>query len=241
MDITLAQKAIDCALSGNWAESEKLNNQILTVEPENKEALNRLGRTCIELGKLTKALSCYKKVLKIDPYNSIAIKAVTRLAQIDKRDVIASPKGVAISGISTHNGLSGQMFLEEPGKTKTVSLLHLGDKSAISMLDAGEEVKLLVLQHKACINNLEGKYLGRLPDDIAVRLIKLAKSGSKYKAYLRSAQPEEVKVFIREVEKGRSVEGIPSFPTEKTSYISFTPPELIHDEKPDTRTPEEDF
>ena len=233
MDITLAKKAIDCALSGNWAESEKLNNQILVEEPENKEALNRLGRTCIELGKLTKALTCYRKVLKIGPYNSIAGKAVQRLEGMDKKGAIHTNGGSVMS--------SGMVFLEEPGKTKTVNLLHLGDKATISMLDAGEEVKLSIQQHKACINNLEGKYLGRLPDDIAVRLIKLSKEGSKYKAYLRSAQPEEVKVFIREVEKGASVEGIPSFATEKTSYISFTPPELIHDEKPDTRTPEEDF
>lgn len=240
MDMSLAQKAIDCALCGNWAESEKLNNQILKENPNSKETLNRLGRTCAELGKLTKALTCYKKVLKLDPYNSIAQKAVERLERV-RKNVSVKPKVMAISGSSTGNGIFANIFLEEPGKIKTVALLHLGDKSIINMLDAGEEVKLSIQQHKACINNQDGKYVGRLPDDIAVRLIKLSRAGNRYKAYARSVKPDEVKVFIREVERSTSLEGIPSFPTEKTSYISFTPPELIHDEKPDIRTPEEDF
>lgn len=242
MDLSLAQQAIDCALCGNWVESEKLNNKILSEDPDNKEALNRLGRACAELGKLTKALTCYKKVLKHDPYNSIAGKAVERLERINSKGVIARPGGrVAISGTPTNNGIFANIFLEEPGKTKTVPLLHLGDKSIINLLDAGEEVKLSIQTHKACINNIGGKYIGRLPDDIAVRLIKLSRAGNHYKAYTRSVKPDEVKIFIREVERSAGLEGIPSFPTEKQSYISFTPPELIHNEKPDTRTSEEDF
>lgn len=240
MDVSLAQQAIDCALCGNWVESEKLNNKILSEDPDNKEALNRLGRACAELGKLTKALTCYKKVLKLDPYNSIAGKAVERLERIDTKSTkLKKGNGARISHATPAS--IANIFLEEPGKTKTVPLLHLGDKSVINLLDAGEEVKLSIQTHKACINNIGGKYIGRLPDDIAVRLIKLSRAGNHYKAHTRSVKPDEVKVFIREVERSANLEGIPSFPTEKTSYISFTPPELIHDEKPDIRTPEEDF
>ena len=238
MDLSLAQQAIDAALAGNWGLAEKVNNQILSESPDNKEALNILGRAYAELGKLPKALTSYKRVLKLDPYNSIAQKAVERLERIDAK----SPKLKKENGVSHATPASiANMFLEEPGKTKTVTLLHLGDKTVINMLDAGEEVKLLIQQHKACIHDLDNKYVGRLPDDIAIRLVKLSKVGNRYKAYARSVKPDEVKVFIKEVERSASLEGVPSFPTEKTNYISFTPPELIHEEKPDIRTPEEDF
>lgn len=238
MDLSLAQQAIDAALSGNWVVAEKVNNQILEQDPDNKEALNRLGRAYAELGKIPKALTSYKRVLKLDPYNSIAKKAVERLERIDTK----AAKLKKENGVSHATPASiANIFLEEPGKTKTVSLLHLGDKSVINMVDSGEEVRLLIQQHKACIHNSDNKYVGRLPDDIAIRLIKLSRAGNRYKAYARSVKLDEVKVFIREVERSASLEGIPSFPSEKTNYISFTPPELIHEEKPDIRTPEEDF
>lgn len=237
MDLSLAQQAIDAALAGDWNAAEKANNAILLHEPDNKGALNRLGRAYAELGKLTKALTCYKKVLKRDPYNSIAQKAIEKLERIEKKPQQSK------NGINNTTPASiANVFLEEPGKTKTVPLLHLGDKSVISLLDSGDEVKLLLQNHKASVHdNVDNKYIGRLPDDIAIRLIKLSRAGNKYIAHTRSVKADEVKIFIREIGRADSLEGIPSFPAEKTSYISFTPPELIHHEKPNARTSENDY
>jgi hypothetical protein len=115
----------------------------------------------------------------------------------------------------------------------------LGESKIFANLDPGEEVKLFSYAHKVSINTLDGKYIGCLPDDLAARLRNLVKSGNKYQVLMKSVDPKEVKVFIRELEKGPKVQDIPSFPTEKIDYVSFTPPELVHQDTPDTLNTEE--
>jgi len=80
-----ALQAIDAAVSGRWSQAEEINKQILEENPCDKEALNRLARASLELGKLSKAISNYKKVLKIDPYNNIAQKALQKLEALEAK------------------------------------------------------------------------------------------------------------------------------------------------------------
>ncbi|MAG59326.1 hypothetical protein CMO96_00865, partial [Candidatus Woesebacteria bacterium] len=80
-----AQRAIEKALHGDWKEAVVLNEQILKDNPGNKEALNRLARAYLELGKLRKATTYYKKVLTIDPYNGIAKKSLDRLGAMKSK------------------------------------------------------------------------------------------------------------------------------------------------------------
>ena len=61
----LAQKAISAALNGNWELAENLNKQILKKNSKDIDALNRLARTYIELGKINKAKGASKKVLEM--------------------------------------------------------------------------------------------------------------------------------------------------------------------------------
>ena len=64
---------------------------------------------------------------------------------------------------------SASVFLEEPGKTKIVSLLHLGDSGkVIANLDSGDEVKFKIGNHRMSVCTLDNKYIGRLPDDLSV-------------------------------------------------------------------------
>jgi hypothetical protein len=44
-----------------------------------------------------------------------------------------------------------------------------------------------------------------LPDDIARRLIKFMKAGSTYEAYVKSANPHKVSVFIKEIKKAKNL------------------------------------
>jgi hypothetical protein len=93
--------------------------------------------------------------------------------------------------------------------------------------------------HKANIVTSDGKYIGRLPDNLYARLKELMKYGNKYAVYIKSVEKNDVKVFIRETKRSDKVSDIPSFPAEKIDYISFTPPELIHD-KPDLSNIQDD-
>lgn len=215
MDASLAQKAVTYALAGNWKEAVLLNKQILKENPQDVDALNRLARAFSELGNIQIAKKTSEKVLKFDPFNKIAVKALGRWKGI--RKIEGTSKSIS----------NPEAFLEEPGKTKLVSLLYLGDSSLISKLDCGDEVKLTPHSHRVNIITQEGKYLGRLPDDLSARLRRLINAGNSYQVLVKSIGPNDVKVFIREVFRGQKSADTSSFPVDKIDYISYTPPELV--------------
>ncbi len=220
MEVTSAQKAIGLALNGKWEEAVDINLEILKENPQDPDALNRLARAYAELGKMVLARQTAQKVLKIDPVNTIAQKCLEKWKSVKKSD--RHPVNAPLP----------EAFLEEPGKTKLVTLLHLGDSQIFANLDPGEEAKLFAHTHRVSVTTPEGKYLGRLPDDLAARLRNLIKAGNKYQVLIKSIEPKEVTVFIREIEKGKDAPDTFSFPTEKIDYVSFTPPELVHKDQP---------
>ena len=227
MDISASQNAIHSALTGNWKEAISTNLEILKETPDDVESLNRLARAYAELGEISKAKGINKKALSLDPVNSIALKCAEKWK----------------SGVSKSSGRIGQnsleTFLEEPGVTKLITLVNLGDSNAFNSLDPGNEVKLFCHAHKLSVLSMEDKYIGKIPDFLAVRLRSLMKVGVKYQALIKSVNAKEITIFVREVERGAKSPGIPSFPTEKIDYVSFTPPELVHKDIPITSNPEE--
>lgn len=227
MDIDLAQKAVAAALTGNWKEAVKLNNEILKKDPKDIDALNRLARAHAELGNIKKAKSLVEKVLRIDPFNSIAAKALKKWKNGTGR---TNPQTAVTSA---------EAFLEEPGKTKMVSLLYLGDPSLISKLDAGDEVNFSQGAHRISVVTADGKYIGRLPDDLSARLRRFIKAGNLYKVLIKSTQSDEVKIFIKEVKRTEGLADVPSFSPERIDYVSFTPPELVSKKEDLVMEPEE--
>jgi tetratricopeptide (TPR) repeat protein len=212
----LAQQAINEALVGNWKEAVDLNKRILKQDSANIDALNRLARAYAEIGDIKNAKKTTKLVLKIDPFNPIAKKASGKWKSIRSGDTFSSFTS------------SARMFLEEPGKTKIVSLLHLGSSGVIAKLDSGDEVRIAPHAHRVSINTMNGKYIGILPDDVSMRLRKLIKLGNKYKVVIKSADENCVRIFIRETERSSRIPDYPSFSPEKIKYISFTPPERVY-------------
>jgi tetratricopeptide (TPR) repeat protein len=213
MDTDLAQEAISAALSGNWKEAIRLNSELLKINSKDIEALSRLARAYAETGNISKARALSQKVLKIDPFNPIASKCLAKWKDL------RSTKSL------NNKPSSAEAFLEEPGKTKLVTLLYPGDSKLLAKLDAGDEVKLTPHAHRVSILTFDGKYIGRLPDDLACRLRHLIKAGNQYKALVKSVEPKEVKIFIRELSRGKCLEDTPSFTTEKIDYVAFSPPE----------------
>ncbi len=213
MENTLAQKAVGLAISGDWEQAQKINQQILSSAPNDIEALNRLARCYFELSNVEGAVKTTQKVLKLDPLNSIAQKCLLKWKNVKPRlNHTAGPK-------------AAELFLEESGRTKIVPLLNLGSPDIFTSLDSGQEVKLLAYAHKVSVTDDEGKYIGRLSDDLAARIRGLLKKGGKYQVLIKSIDPKNVSVFIREIENKT---GITSFPPEKIDYVTFTPPELVH-------------
>lgn len=213
METNLAQKAVSLAISGQWTEALNVNLEILHKNPNDLDTLNRLCRCYIELSEIKNCKKMAQKVLSIDPQNAIATRCMSKLKNIHEIN-----KGVNEIG-------SPESFLEESGKTKIVNLLNLGDKTVINCLDTGEVVKISSHSHKVSIVTSDNRYIGRLPDDISARLRNLIKKGNKYTVMVKSVNPKEILIFIKEIENKTKDY---SFPPERIDYVTYTPPELVH-------------
>ncbi len=68
--------------SAKYDEAEKLLNQVLSIEPENQDALYFMGRVYHQRGKKKKAKEYYEKVLDVDENTGRAAEARTRIRQL---------------------------------------------------------------------------------------------------------------------------------------------------------------
>ena len=170
-----------------------------------------------------------QKVLKIDPVNSIAQKCLDKCTAVKKTDR------------HNQNTTSAESFLEESGKTKIAALMHTGDANVLASVDSGDEVHFLPHAHRVSVVTESGKFLGRLHDDLAARIRNLLKEGFKYQVLIKSVDPKKgITVFIREISRADGAKDATSFPPEKIEYVSFTSPELVHKDTPDTGVIEEE-
>jgi tetratricopeptide (TPR) repeat protein len=217
MDDQLAHAAISAALSAQWDEAVKLNKSIIKIDADNVDALNRLARAHAELGDLPSAKSTLQLVIAKDPYNSIAQKLLIKWKDLKKTT-------------QSHTALNPNVFLEEPGKTKIVPLMHLCGPDVAAQLDAGDELKLALNAHRVSVTTIDNSYIGRLPDDISARIKKFSAIGYEFNTVVRSSDKNEVKILIRETHRPAKYSDIPSFPGDKISYVTFAPPELVHKE-----------
>lgn len=220
MTDNLSQKAINAALSGNWKLAIDINKNILAQSPNDTDALNRLARAFAETGNVNSAKKMAKKVVNLDPFNSIALKSLEKW------------KGLKKFSKSSSKTQKPYVFLEEPGKTKIVQLINICKENTISELDCGDELTLHSHGHNVNICTEDGKYVGRLPDDLSARLKKLIKVGNTYLVVVKNSNKDSVKVFLKELKRAEKVKDIPSFSADKIDYISFTSPDLVHGKKP---------
>lgn len=201
MDVTLTDRAIKSALTQNWREAIRINLAILAADGENVETLNRLAFAQLKLGNLTSAKSAYKKVLRIDKYNPIALKNLKWLTHLTKKDFRHE------AGITP----TPTIFLEEPGKTKIVTLIHPAPARVLCNLMTAQKVTMVPKTHSIEVRNIQGKYIGVLPDDLAHRLRLFISGGNTYDVYIKNIEKNTVSVFIRELKRGKKFIRLPSF------------------------------
>lgn len=202
----LSHLAIDAALDSRWIDALKLNKKIIKFDPQNVDALARLARVFMEMGRINLAKKYYSEVVKIDPYNPIALKNLRIIKSF-------KPNGQH-NGIIHPNGyskLSASLFLQEPGKTKIVSLLKVAEPQRLSKTYCGMPVKMVIKNRKITIVDNEGNYLGVLPDDISHHLLRLIKGGSKYDLIIKSIRVNGLAVLIKEIFRSKKFKNQPSF------------------------------
>ncbi len=200
----LEEQAIDAAVNAKWQDAVTLNEQIIAENGEQIDAYLRLGFAFLQLNKLKEAIKAYKKALQVQPKNIIAIE------HLEKIHILTSKKKQKTIHTTKFDP---DLFLEIPGKTRTVRLTNLGQKEDLAGRNIGEEVILKEKKRRLEVRSLDNEYIGTLPDDISKRLTYFIQEKSDYKTYIKEFGLSEVVVFIKEISKGGKVRQYPSFPS----------------------------
>ena len=221
--------AIQAALDNRWSDALKLNQEIIKNNPKNVDALNRQARAYFELGKILQAKKFYSLVLNYDPYNPIAQKNLKILK--------AAKKNIGMVNGTTNNKVTSSLFLQEPGKTKVVSLIKVAEPQKLSTLYCGMSVKMNIKNRKITILGLDNIYLGVVPDDIAHRLIRLVRGGNKYEVFIKSIRVNSLSVLIKETYRSKRFRNEPSF----LDSSAFSPREIFTSMDSEADSEEEEY
>jgi len=211
--------AIQNALEGDWQNATSINKALLNDNPNDVEALNRLAFAFTFLGKIKDARATYKKVLKIDALNPIAIRNLKRLT-----DTKNYGKGKSLQTTHVYN-----TFLEVTGKTKIIELVNTTQPRVIASLQVGQSLTISIKRSKIFIQDMGKQYIGVLPDDIGKRLIKFIKGGNQYETFVRSASSHRVVIFIKEIKRVARFKNQPSFLQTRNKSA------ILEKEKPKTK------
>jgi len=208
----LEKQAIDAAFNNNWNEAINLNKKILKIDKNNLDAILRLGFSYFQLQKFNEAKKIYQKGLKIRPNHPVILNYLQKIQAIkEKKEKNKTQKKIVFDP---------ELFLEIPGKTKSVSLVNLGQKNILAKLSIGQALSLLIRRRKIIVKTENNEFVGNLPDDIGKRLIILIKGGNKYSTYVKEVSLFRVVVFLKEEEKSKKFKNIVSFPSLATKNFS---------------------
>lgn len=228
------QTAINASLCCKWGKAIELNKEILKEHPNDINTLNRLAYAHIQTGEIEMAKKTYRKILLIDRYNHIAKKNLDKISSLPKNIKARDKK-------QNHTSpLSPNLFIEEPGKTKTLSLIHLAPCIVLSRLNVGDLLYFYPKRHSIEVRTREKIYVGALPDDVSFRLIRFLKAGNIYQVSVKNVTKNCLAIFIREEKRGKRFQNQPSFIYPSVTHLSGNAKEIkantslssIDEEKP---------
>jgi len=207
----LEQKAIDAAINAEWEYAIVHNESILKADRKNVDALLRLGFAFIQVEKMDQAKIYYKRALRLQPSNRVAKENLERIS------ILETKKGNGDMGKNI--SMDPSLFLEIPGKTKSVVLVNPGQKNILAQLMAGQEILLKSKKRRIEARTKGNEYVGSLPDDVSKRLIIFLKAGSEFSAFIKEANLNRVVIFIKEEKKGARITRFTSFPHDIQSNL----------------------
>lgn len=208
----LEQQAINAAIQTKWEEAIEINKKILKLDKKNVDAHLRIAFALLQSNKITLAKKYYKTALKLQPGNHSITENLERIKILESKKS-KTPKDKSIN-------LDPNLFLETPGKTRSIVLVNPGQKNILAQLTIGQHVFLMPKKRKIEARTQNKEYIGSLPDDISKRLTIFIKAGSEFTVYIKEANLNRVVVFVREEGKGKKVMKYTSFPTNIQSKLT---------------------
>ncbi len=201
----LEQLAINAAIKTQWKIAINFNKKILQIDKRNVDGYLRLAYALLQSNSIPEAKKQYKKALKLQPGNQAILDSLERIK------VLESKKSKV--RITRNLTLNPNIFLETPGKTKTITVVNPGQKNVLASLSIGQRINLIPKKRRIEVRADSKEYIGSLPDDISKRLTILIKAGSVFSALIKEASLNKVVVFVHEEKKGKKVMRYTSFPT----------------------------
>lgn len=183
--INFDEKAIQASLVADWPEAIKCNLIVLKEDKNNIESLNRLSFAFIQNGNKTLAQRTISRVLMLDKYNPIANKNLALIKNLPKK----LNKNVG--------GTVNTNFVEEPRSAKIVNLVDACSKTTFLKIRPGNVLDYKFRRRRICLF-FKNCFVGKLPDDISLRLNKLMRKGVCFEILFQSLKNNKVQVFIKE-------------------------------------------
>lgn len=208
-----AEVARGLAVEGRWDEAVEANREILQSAPRDVEAMNRLGKALVELGRHQEALETYQGALKIEPQNAIAQRNAERLEQTIASNM--SENAAPASAIPAADVRSG-IFIEEVGKTYVTDLVRPSINVLFTGVAPADEVELHIEGNEVEVRDREGRRLGQLEPRIARRMVQMVESGNRFRGYVVALTGNTVRVILREVFRNPAARLRVSFPRQAT-------------------------
>jgi tetratricopeptide (TPR) repeat protein len=211
----LRQEAINAAKNADWPTAVTLNQEIIKQNANDLEAMNRLGLAFLKNGQQDQAKKTFKQVLAIDSSNIIANKHLSKIKNNElSPDIIFD---------------NNNDFIEEPGKSKIITLHRLTNKEQLNKVKIGQACKLQLKNRYISIVDEKDKHIGTLPDDISFRLSKLIASGNEYRCIIYKVSEKQCLVQIKETLRSKKNAEIVSFPSKMTNNLVL-PDDFVFDE-----------
>lgn len=229
----LEEHAVNAAVNHQWDKAIEINKAVLKLDANNLGAYLRLAFASMQKNEFGQAKKYYKEALKIQPSNRIAQE------NLEKVSILEDKKGM--NNNTSNPNLDPNLFLEVPGKTKTVKLVNLGQKEELAGLTIGQEVELKLKKRRIEVRTKHNEYIGCLPDDVSRRLEFFLQENSIYNTYVKDTNLNDIVVFITEDSKGKKVQQYPSFPQNPNVFMSDIQQNKDDDDSTDDEDSEEEI
>lgn len=197
----MLQEAREVALTGDWEKSLEVDQHFLERFPRDPEALNRRGRSLLELGRYQESWDAYSEALSVDPANMIARRNLQRLEMLANSDIAREIQDDPIP--SPRAGV----FIEEIGKTWVDELTKAADDPMLASVSPGEQLSFEIRGVRVTVKSRSGALLGELEQRIAQRLIDLVEAGNRYEMYALGMSGHSLRFILREVYRDPSTTG----------------------------------
>ena len=199
----LERQAIEAAINSDWKSAIKFNKKVVAKDKKNLSAFLRLGFAYIQNNELTNAKKSYKQALKLQAKNLLAQDSLERIKILEGKKSKKSKMAYV--------RFDPNLFLEIPGKTKSINLVKLGQKSVLAHLTIGQSVELNPKKRKIEVRTETNEYIGSVPDDLSKTLYLFIKGENKYRGFVQDFSLNKVTIFIKEIKKGKKYAKYTSF------------------------------